>query len=103
MYTASRKKDKTQHSVNSVLYSYLTATLHTSNWPKPFGDKKNRGKKQNKKNKTPRDMLAHDEKITGDFLIRRITQSRIGAYITLLEGKSHHKDQTYGTYSKAIL
>lgn len=93
MYTASRKKDKTEHRT----WCYLTATLHTSNWPKPFDDKKK------KKKKTPRDMLAHDEKVTGDFLIRKITQSRIGAYITLWEGKRRHKDKTYTTYSKAIL
>lgn len=64
MHTASRKKDKTKHSVSSVLYSYPTAAPRAPHYTQATA--------QNylattTKKETPRDVLAYDEKVTGDF------------------------------------
>lgn len=85
MYTASRKKDKTEHRT----WCYIVISL--LHYTQASGQNHLTTKKKKKK-ETLRDMLEHDEKVTGDFLIRKITQSRIGAYITPWGGKSHHKE-----------
>lgn len=56
-------QNKTQCELCAIQLSHCcteSPALHTSNCPKLLGDKK-------KKKETPRDVLAYDEKVTGDF------------------------------------